>query len=186
MKRKRVVWLLLAAGLLAAAGGVGWWMNLPGPLKGVYDSVAFGMTEREVEALVPPLVHAEEHAPLIVAIDWEGRIGGNHHRAHFPGEDIDDHPVLRDAVLFHNRDDLFMDDLVPGVITPGVVAYKDRAGQLVATERTWATRTEALDLLFDPAGRVVEKKCMQYRSDPPFWATVKESAADWVSKWWPF
>ena len=75
----------------------------------------------------------------------------------------DSHPVVREAALFGNRAE--REEADP--LAPGVIGYKDAAGQVVATERHWFTQDEGLVIRFDRTGRVVEKKWMQFRPDLP-------------------
>jgi hypothetical protein len=192
--RRRVNHAKAASGVLALAGIAYFWFSEPPSKFGdAFDAVEIGMAREAVERLVPAVGRAEGGGEgdvnFLSAGRWAGRVGDTVEHVRFTDEGaLENDPRLRKSRYARWSEDADANQRDGGrVPTDEDVEYVDRAtGAVLGSEQTWRAGQEELTILYDPAGRVIEKVHITTRGRAAFFDDVRLVIADLVDDFWPF
>ena len=145
--------ILAAVCLVVGSVGIVWYcLHRPSPLQSAYNRVTLGMSEADVERLVPDVREPADQGGMLEYVEWTGWVQGRPVQVRTPREPVAaDNPALANSLYVH------MEDLGVEEVDKTRFVLKDPAsGEVVGSVRTWTGEKERLSVLFNQTG-VVEK-----------------------------
>jgi hypothetical protein len=167
MRKKTLVAVLLAGGLLASAGGVMVWQAWPDPYRTAYNAIRFGQPDDELPNLARRRSEPNDERREYASITWDGLVNKEHRHSYLDlnsGKGPRDDPTIAASRWVRLSWDADTEEVEDG---RSIFRARD-SGRVVATMRYWVGEQASLIAIFEE-GRAVEKVYLRYRSGPGWW-----------------
>jgi hypothetical protein len=191
-RRKARVMLGLSAVAVATAALLGYLLR-DSPHRAVFRQLRLTQSEAAVADLVKHLpADTESDAPL-AWLEWQGAHAGERIDVRVSRDTVSADPVLRRSLLVGTqlmgnaapatrRRDIARHYFDPAhcVLDPGTFA--DPTGRTVARQRTWRANRDAVAVIFDADGRVIERAYVTFGDEPSWMRWARETLGP-LSPW---